>query len=214
MRWCGTGGGLFAAALMIIAEGITTGGAAAQSTARVSLQGNGDVEIAGHSLRCGKVRNVLDPRLPNLGIAAPGLLVMNPRLLQRQTETVRLFVYHHECGHHHVGGNEMQADCWAVGEGVRQGWLTKAGLPQVCRSFGNMPATPTHPSAARRCANLERCFASASARIAKQEVTRAAGYTASVPGKQTGKPVPALVAEPVLVRDGRTVEDRPGIGHQ
>ena len=44
------------------------------------------------------------------------------------------------------------ADCWAVKQGVRQGWLDRQGIDQVCRSFGNTPETPTHPSGASRCA--------------------------------------------------------------
>ena len=127
---------------------------------------DGTLEIAGRSVRCGQVRNVLDPRLPNLGISIParGMLVINPTLLGRQPETVRLFVFHHECAHHHVGGNELKADCWAIDRGVRDGWLDRGKLHEVCRSFGDAPATPTHPSAATRCRNLEQCFASTVAR--------------------------------------------------
>jgi hypothetical protein len=211
MRSCRFGGGLFAIFLAVAA-----GQASAQSAAPISLQSSGVVEMAGRSLRCGSVRNVLDPRLPNLGIAAPGVLVMNPRLLQRLSDTVRLFVYHHECGHHHVGGDEMKADCWAVAEGVKQGWLGKEGLPQVCKSFGNMPATPTHPSGVRRCANLERCFATATARIAKQQVKTAAGYTAPVSdaAKPSVKSWPKLISEPALVRDGKEATGPQGIGHR
>jgi hypothetical protein len=72
---------------------------------------------------------------------------------------VRLFVYHHECGHHHVGGDEVAADCWAARQGATQGWLGPAGIEQICRSFGDRPATFTHPSGASRCASLRRCFA-------------------------------------------------------
>jgi hypothetical protein len=133
----------------------------------LSRQRDGSLLIAGRSLRCGRARNVIDANLPNLGLAAPGVLVMNPRLLRRWPAIVRLFVFHHECGHHHVGGSELAADCWAVKRGVRDGWLDRAGLRQICRSFGNGPATPTHPSGARRCASLERCFADASTLVAK-----------------------------------------------
>ncbi len=129
----------------------------------VDLQRDGKLMIAGRALRCGAARNVLDPALPNLGLAAPGVVVFNPRLLNRQSNTVRLFVFHHECGHHHVGGNEIAADCWAVKQGVRQGWLGQEGLGQICRSFGNLPATPTHPASAARCASLQQCFAGATA---------------------------------------------------
>jgi hypothetical protein len=77
----------------------------------------------------------------------------------------------------------MKADCWAVDRGVRDGWLDKVKLPEVCRSFGNAPATPTHPSAASRCRNLERCLA------ATAKTTPAIG-------------VPALRAGPTFIRSG------------
>jgi hypothetical protein len=167
-------------------------GASAQSAASpVSLQRDGAITMAGRALKCGSVRNVLDSRLPNLGIASPGVLVMNPRLLTRQPQTVRLFVFYHECGHHHVGGNELNADCWAVGEGVREGWLDRKGLTQVCASFNDAPPTPTHPSGHTRCGNLDRCFASATQR------QRTAAATA-VPKSQA----PKLTAGPTLVRPG------------
>jgi hypothetical protein len=154
----------------------------------VSLQKNGAMLIAGRSLRCQGVRNLLDARLPNLGIAAPGLLVMNPDLLRRHSETVRLFVYHHECGHHHIGGSELKADCWAVNSGVRDGWLNKERLGEVCRSFGKGPATETHPSGVSRCKNIDRCFATASAAQTRLAVAGA----------------PKLVAGPTLVSTGKT----------
>src|SRR5262245_9622292 len=148
--------------------------ASAQTASPVSLQRDGAITMAGRALKCGSVRNVLDNRLPNLGIASPGVLVMNPRLLTRQPQTVRLFVFYHECGHHHVGGNELKADCWAVGEGVREGWLDRKGLTQVCASFNDAPPTPTHPSGPARCGNLDRCFASAAQRQRTAAATAAA----------------------------------------
>jgi hypothetical protein len=129
----------------------------------ITLQPNGSIQVATQNLRCGGVRNALDSRLPNLGISVPvaRLIVINPTRLARQPETVRLFVFYHECGHHHVGASELSADCWAVRRGQRDGWLNKAGLAQICSSFGNSSGTPTHPSATQRCSNLDRCFAGA-----------------------------------------------------
>lgn len=165
----------------------------AQSAASpVSLQRDGAITMAGRALKCGSVRNVLDNRLPNLGIASPGVLVMNPRLLTRQPQTVRFFVFYHECGHHHVGGNELKADCWAVGEGVREGWLDRQGLTQVCASFNDAPPTPTHPSGRARCSALERCFASATQR------QKTAAASVATPKAQS----PKLTAGPTLVRPG------------
>jgi hypothetical protein len=173
-------------------------GEPARSASPVTLQRDGTIGIAGRSLRCGGIRAVLDRRLPNLGVAMPGILVMNPGLLDRQSTTVQFFVFHHECGHHHVGGSELKADCWAVTQGVRDGWLDRTGLSQVCRSFGDAPPTPTHPSGKRRCANLEQCFAAASTAIAqgKPEATPAAGRAAV-------NATPRLTAGPTLVRTGK-----------
>jgi hypothetical protein len=177
------------------------GGGPVQSASSVSLQRDGALAIAGRALRCGGVRNVLDPHLPNLGVAAPGVLVLNPGLLSRQSEIVRLFVFHHECGHHHVGGNELKADCWAVAEGVKAGWLDRDGLAQACRSFGDAPATSTHPSGARRCANLDRCFAAAVASQAKEHAGRPTPRPDHV-ASAASREAPKLVSGPTLVRSG------------
>ncbi|MFZ0848811.1 MAG: hypothetical protein WAO08_06370 [Hyphomicrobiaceae bacterium] len=179
------------AAVAAVLLSLTFSGASAQSAAPVSLQRDGAITMAGRTLKCGSVRNVLDSRLPNLGIASPGVLIMNPRLLTKQPQTVRLFVFFHECGHHHVGGNELRADCWAVGEGVREGWLDRKGLAQVCTSFGDAPPTPTHPSGRQRCGNLDRCFAAATER----QRTASTGLTPkAVP--------PKLTSGPTLIRPG------------
>ena len=176
----------------------------AQSVQNIAKQRDGTVLIAGRSLRCGNMRNVLDPGLPNLGLAAPGVVVFNPRQLNRWPDTVRLFVFHHECGHHHVGGDELGADCWAVKEGVRDGWLTREGLGQVCRSFGGGPATSTHPSGARRCGSLDRCFATAMAakEAAKEKAARKTIEARAAPAATPGLDAPKLIEGPVLKRSG------------
>jgi hypothetical protein len=164
----------------------------------IAKQRDGTLLIAGRSLRCGNTRNVLDPRLSNLGLAAPGVVVFNPRELNRWPDAVRLFVFHHECGHHHVGGDELGADCWAVKEGVRQGWLNQDSLAQVCRSFGNGPATSTHPAGARRCASLNRCFATAMAALAKEK----AASTTEAQAERPDSAPPKLLQGPTLKRSG------------
>lgn len=135
----------------------------------VDLRRNGELLIAGRALRCGRLRNILDPELPSLGSAAPGVVVLNPYLLDKETDAVRLFVFHHECGHHNVGSSEIGADCWAVKQGVSQGWFDHQAIEQVCGSFGNFPASATHPSGARRCARLRQCFANVTAAAARQK---------------------------------------------
>lgn len=174
-------------------------GTAALAASAVSLQRDGALNIAGRNVKCGSIRNVIDRRLPNLGMASPGLLTLNPGLLARYPQTVRLFVYYHECGHHHVGADELKADCWAVNRGLREGWLAKGELGQICRSFGNDSETDTHPSGRRRCASLQRCFAVAEASLAKEQRTARASSPASLPRGGAG---PTLLFGPKLVRVG------------
>jgi len=141
----------------------------AQLSSPIDLRRNGELLIAGRALRCGRVRNILDPSLPNLGSASPGVVVFNPYLLDRESDAVRLFVFHHECGHHIVGSSEIGADCWAVKQGILQGWFDQQAIEQVCDSFGNGPASATHPSGARRCASLRQCFANVIASAGRQK---------------------------------------------
>ena len=137
---------------------------------------------------------LFDRRLPSEGAAARGLLILNPRMLDGLPAAVRLFVFHHECGHHHVGGSELKADCWAVRRGVDDGWLDGNGLKAVCASFHDAPATPMHPSGARRCHNVDQCFATAvAARERRQSIEAAA--------KQS-RTQPQLVSEPKLISNG------------
>jgi hypothetical protein len=187
------------AAIALVCVGVS--GPLVRSASPISLERDGSLEIDGRKVRCGSVRSALDPRLSNLGISVPDrrLLVINPVRLARETETVRLFVFYHECGHHHVGGSELQADCWAVARGVGEGWLDRTGLGQVCRSFENAPETATHPSGARRCRNLDRCFVQAKARQAN---VRLADKQRPITAAQAASPTPKLLSGPTLLRSG------------
>ena len=187
-------------------------GHGAEETAPMRLGRGGAVQVAGREVRCGNVRTRLDRSLPNLGAAAPdsNLMVLNPSLMRRFSGPVQLFVFHHECGHHHVGASELEADCWAVGEGVRTGWLDRNGLGQVCRSFGNAPETDTHPSGKRRCANIDRCFAKVETEVAKSKAAPPATPATPAPATpvsapvRTAKAAPRLLAGPRLVRSSVT----------
>jgi len=182
--------------LVLAGSGWSVNASAAEG---VRMGQGGTLTVGGREVRCGTIRTRLDQSLPNLGVAIPEmrLLVLNPAILRRQSETVQLFVFHHECGHHHVGGSELGADCWAVGRGVRDGWLDAQGLVRVCGSFGDAPETPTHPSARRRCANLDRCFADANAEV-QQGRARAAPRQVAVLSR-----APKLIEAPRLLWSGR-----------
>lgn len=151
------------------------------AAASVRIQPDGALQIAGRNLKCGSIRNVLDPDLPNLGTTSRrrNVLTLNPERLERYSSTIGLFVFHHECGHHHVGGDELEADCWAVHQGLRDGWLDKSHLRSICRSFGNRRETETHPAGEERCASLHQCFVAASAIAKREEVRPQAGMDTS-----------------------------------
>jgi hypothetical protein len=169
------------AMLSILLGLILTGMPIAPEAQAQTLTRDGALEIGGRKLRCGDVPIAIDRSFPSEGAAEigggpgeRGRLIMNPRYLGEHPEIVRVFVFYHECGHHHVGGNELGADCWAVNKGVEDGWLDTKSLRAVCGSFEDLPATPTHPSGERRCRNLDRCFATAMAKRPKPETIASA----------------------------------------
>src|SRR5689334_2944183 len=96
-------------AAAMAAMGLVAALPTARPAAAQSLKRDGTVEIAGRSLACGSVRVRLDRSIPSEGAAAPGILILNPRMLKSQPDSVRLFVFHHECGHLHVGQSEFAA---------------------------------------------------------------------------------------------------------
>jgi hypothetical protein len=162
----------------VLAAGFDPGPLAAQGAGRDSIQ------LSGRTVHCKSVRIVTDSRLPSEGAASPGQLFLNPRMLGEQPPTVRLFVFHHECGHHSVGASELGAE-----------------LSQVCQSFEDAPATPTHPSGRRRCLNLDRCFATATAALRTRPTPMAAAAAPATPAAP-GAPAPRLVRGPTLVGTG------------
>jgi hypothetical protein len=131
--------------------------------------------------------------LPSEGGAGDDFVILNPDMLKNQPETVRIFVFKHECGHLTVGDSELKADCFAVQQGVREHWLDRKGLDQVCQSFDGAPETDTHPSAARRCRNLDQCYAAALAAQPASDPATATAVPAPAPAK-AATPKKALAA--------------------
>jgi hypothetical protein len=125
------------------------------------------VTLGGRKVQCHNAEIMIDRTLPSEGGAGDDFVILNPDMLKSQPETVRIFVFKHECGHLTVGDSELKADCFAVQQGVHEHWLDRKGLDQVCQSFDGAPETSTHPSAERRCRNLDQCYAAALAVEAK-----------------------------------------------
>src|SRR6476661_4444785 len=122
---------LLLAAVGLCAVALVPMGAVAHAEER--LVGR-SVTLAGHKLNCGKADIYVDRDLPSEGGAGDTVLILNPDMMNQQPPIVRLFVFNHECGHLSVGDSELDADCYAVGHGVREHWLDRKGLDQVCDS--------------------------------------------------------------------------------
>jgi len=160
----------FYSLVAIAAVGLYGGSGLVGSTTHAEEWVGHTVKLAGRNVSCGKAEIMLDNSLPSEGGAGDDFLILNPTMINKQPRAVRLFVFSHECGHLVVGDSELDADCYGVKRGVMEGWLDRKGLREVCSSFEGAPETDTHPSAARRCRNLDRCF---STYLAERDAKRA-----------------------------------------
>ncbi|MGF1650832.1 MAG: hypothetical protein ACFCUN_10305 [Hyphomicrobiaceae bacterium] len=153
-------------ALLIASVGLHTTAAASNTpsapdyAAQVggTLVPPGDLVIDNVRMHCGRRPTVLDGKLDDYGAAFPGFVILNPRLLARVSTPVKLWIFSHECGHQFRGPDESLADCFAVQRGRRQGWLTEAGLRQVCDFIRPAPGSMMHPSGPERCERMIACF--------------------------------------------------------
>ena len=154
--------------------------------------------VGGRKVQCNNAPIIVDYTLPSEGAADGESVFLNPDILNGRPETVRTFVFKHECGHLTVGGSELAADCFAVHQGVREQWLDRKGLDQVCASLDGEPESDTHPSAERRCRNLDKCYVEALAeQRAGNPVTAAVVPTSgksSLPKKTLANKPPAAKA--------------------
>lgn len=128
------------------------------------IVGPGDLRLDGRKLLCGQRPTVLDNNLDDYGAAYPGFLILNPRLLERVSTTVKHWIFAHECGHQFRGPDEETADCFAVQRGRRQGWLTPEGLEDVCAFITPAKASSVHYGGAKRCEAMRECYADRSIR--------------------------------------------------
>lgn len=120
---------------------------------------SGDLKLDGQRVVCGKRPTVMDNHLDDYGAAYPGFLILNPKLLDKVSTPVKLWIHAHECGHQFRGPDEETADCFAVQRGRRQGWLTADGLEEVCKFIAPAKGDSMHFSGSRRCELMRQCFA-------------------------------------------------------
>jgi len=123
-----------------------------------------ELKLDGRRVNCGKRPTVLDEKLDDYGAAYPGFLILNPRLLDKTSPAVKLWIHAHECGHQFRGPDEETADCFAVQRGRRAGWLTPEGLEEVCRFISPAKSDSMHFSGSHRCEYMRRCYADPSVR--------------------------------------------------
>ncbi|MDX2307019.1 MAG: hypothetical protein NW216_02140 [Hyphomicrobium sp.] len=118
----------------------------------------GRLRLDGRQQVCGQRPTVLDNSLDDYGAAYPGFLILNPRLLDRVSTPVKMWIYAHECGHQFRGPDEQTADCFAVQRGRRQGWLTREGLEEVCAFISPAKGDSMHFSGSYRCEYMRQCY--------------------------------------------------------
>ena len=118
-----------------------------------------ELMLDGHRVSCGTRPTVQDNQLDDYGAAYPGFLIVNPRLMDKVSTPVKLWIYSHECGHQFRGPDEETADCFAVQRGRRQGWLKPDGLEEVCKFIAPAKGDSMHFSGSHRCEYMRKCYA-------------------------------------------------------
>jgi hypothetical protein len=118
----------------------------------------GQLKLDGWKQVCGQRPTVIDTNLDDYGAAYPGFLILNPKLLNKVSTPVKLWIYAHECGHQFRGPDEETADCFAVQRGRRQKWLTAEGLEEVCRFIAPAKGDSMHFSGSHRCEAMRACY--------------------------------------------------------
>lgn len=120
---------------------------------------NGQLSFDGQPFTCGRFPTVLDPLLSDYA-AAPykGFIILNPKLMPKVATPVKLWIFHHECGHALGIKDETKADCFSAQRGRRAGWLTPEGLEQVCDFISAGKADAAHSAGPERCATMRLCY--------------------------------------------------------
>jgi hypothetical protein len=119
----------------------------------------GELKLDENRMICGRRPTVIDDKLDDYGAAYPGFLILNTRLLAKVSTPVKMWIFAHECGHQFRGPDEDVADCFAVQRGRREGWLTPAGLEEVCNFISPAKSSNMHYSGANRCESMRKCYA-------------------------------------------------------
>ncbi len=125
---------------------------------KASIVESGDLLLSRHKVSCGVRPVVLDPGLDDFAAAYDGFIILNPKKLEGLPPAVSLWIYSHECGHQFKGPDEDEADCFAAQRGRRQGWLTPAGVEEICNFISPSHGDVMHFSGPQRCDTVRRCY--------------------------------------------------------
>jgi hypothetical protein len=127
----------------------------------------GRLVVAGRKLSCGTTATLLRDFE---GFAVSSTVIMlNMQALKDLPRPVQWLIYYHECGHILYGPSETAADCYAIRRARREGWLSKAGLEDICAVFNIAGHGPVHPDPEQRCDQLRQCFAKKSGLTARDD---------------------------------------------
>ena len=121
----------------------------------------GTFSVDGIPVACGGVWFVLNPNLPDVGMAdGQGRIFLNSVVLGQLPTMLKLYWISHECGHYFVGSDEDAADCWAIRLGRDQGWFPPEAFQLLLQMFQNNPGDVRHPSGPQRVSNMMQCYSS------------------------------------------------------
>jgi len=115
------------------------------------------ITIDGYPVSCQNTPIQLDPNLPDMGRAGPGLIIINPAAMNGMASSYKVFIFAHECAHALGIMNEAQADCFAVRLGRDQGWWDQYGFQNLVAHMGNSPGSYTHAPGPLRIQNIIQC---------------------------------------------------------
>lgn len=132
----------------------------ATASAPVKTISSGTVELAGTPANCNNFPLVLDNNFEDHGGAWPqsGFMILNPKFLFSLPKAQQFFTFYHECGHMSGLKPELDADCYSIKHGRKNGWLDQKGLDQLCAYWLPKKGDSVHPSGKIRCEHMISCF--------------------------------------------------------
>ncbi|MEZ5922974.1 MAG: hypothetical protein R3D57_01170 [Hyphomicrobiaceae bacterium] len=116
-------------------------------------------QLAGVTPDCHGLPIVLDPTLDDVAAAHAGFIILNRDRMAKLPKVVQLYAFGHECGHQVHGLSEEKADCQAITDGKRDGWLDAAGVGAICDFWKPYQGDSAHLPGPDRCQLMQRCFA-------------------------------------------------------